>query len=85
MRIIIIRIYQIRGIMIGDGMPVKPKEIEQIILNDGWVFVRQNGSHRQYKHPVKKGTVTIPFHPGDLTKRTEISIYKQAGLTGETK
>lgn len=66
-------------------MPIKPKDMEQIILNDGWFFTRQNGSHRQYKHPIKKGTVTIPFHPGELSKRTEISILRQAGLTGEKK
>ena len=30
---------------------------------DGWYFVRSNGSHKHYKHPVKKGIVTIPFHP----------------------
>lgn len=31
------------------------KEIEKIILKDGWYFVRQIGSHRQYKHPTKPG------------------------------
>ena len=31
----------------------------KILEADGWYFVRQKGSHRQYKHPTKKGTVTI--------------------------
>ena len=58
-------------------MPKKPKEMERIILKDGWYLVSQDGSHR---HPTKKGKVTIPFHAKDLTKFTECSIYKQAGI-----
>ena len=61
-------------------MPKKPKEMERIILKDGWYIVSQDGSHRQYKHPTKKGKVTIPFHTKDLSKFTELSIYKQAGI-----
>lgn len=61
-------------------MPIKPKEMEKIIINDGWILKTQIGSHRQYIHPTKKGKVTIPFHNKDLTKGTENSILKQAGL-----
>lgn len=61
-------------------MPLKPKEMEKIILADGWRFKSQEGSHRHYTHPVKPGKVTIPFHGKDLTRGTEISILKQAGL-----
>ena len=61
-------------------MPKKPKEMERIILKDGWSLEVQVGSHRHYKHPEKPGRVTIPFHPGDLTKFVESSILKQAGL-----
>lgn len=62
-------------------MPLKPKEMEKIILADGWILKEQKGSHRQYIHPSKPGKVTIPFHQGcDLNKRTEYSIRKQAGL-----
>lgn len=62
-------------------MPLKPKEMEKIILADGWVLREQNGSHRQYVHPTKKGRVTIPFHKGkELDWRTELSIRRQAGL-----
>lgn len=47
----------------------------------GWMGIKkQVGSHRQYKHPTKKGKVTIPFHTKDLSKSTEQSILKQAGL-----
>lgn len=61
-------------------MPKKPREMEQIILADGWLFKTQEGSHRQYTHPDKPGKVTIPFHCKELTKGTENSILKQAGL-----
>lgn len=61
-------------------MPIKPKEMERIILADGWVFKSQEGSHKHYTHPEKSGKVTIPFHGKDLPRGTEISILKQAGL-----
>ena len=63
-------------------MPKKPKEMERIILADGWMFKRQVGSHRQYIHPKKEGSVMIPFHCRDIPKGTENSILRQAGLKG---
>ena len=59
---------------------ITAKQVEKIILADGWTAYNQNGSHRQYKHPIKKGRVTIPFHKGDLPIMTFKSIFKQAGL-----
>ena len=61
---------------------MKTKEIIELIENDGWYEVRQKGSHRQYKHLVKKGLVTIPVHrlSNDLTSGLEKSILKQAGI-----
>lgn len=48
---------------------------------DGWVLVRIRGSHHQYKHPFKKGLVTIPGRPADeLAFGTLRSILTQAGL-----
>lgn len=61
-------------------MPKKPREMEKIILADGWMLKSQEGSHRHYVHPIKPGKVTIPFHCKDIPKGTEISILKQAGL-----
>lgn len=63
-------------------MPMKPREMEKLVLADGWVFKNQTGSHRHYVHSEKPGKVTIPFHKGkDLDKITEISIRRQAGLS----
>ena len=56
------------------------REIEKIILADGWYLVDVKGSHYQYKHPTKKGKVTIPNHRGDIPPRVINSILKQASL-----
>ncbi len=61
-------------------MPMKPREMEKLILADGWMFKNQEGSHKNYIHPTKLGKVTIPFHKKDLPIGTEKSIKKQAGL-----
>ena len=61
-------------------MPKKPREMEREILDDGWVFKSQEGSHRHYVHPTKPGKVTVPFHSKELSKIVEKSIRKQAGL-----
>lgn len=62
---------------------MKTKEIIKLIEADGWYMVRQSGSHRQYKHVVKQGLVTIPVHrlSNDLTIGLEKSILRQAQLT----
>lgn len=60
---------------------MKVREIIKIIENDGWFLKRPKGSHRQFKHPTKSGTVTIAGHERDeLHPKTESSILKQAGL-----
>lgn len=61
-------------------MPMTSKDMEKLILADGLMFKNQVGSHRHYIHPTKKGKVTIPFHSKDLSKGTELSILRQAGL-----
>jgi predicted RNA binding protein YcfA (HicA-like mRNA interferase family) len=53
----------------------------KLVENDGWFLVRTRGSHRQYKHPEKRGLVTIPGKmKDDLAPATMNSILKQAGL-----
>lgn len=61
-------------------MPLKPIEMEKILLANGWKFKKQTGSHRHYTHPSKTGKVTIPFHTKEIPKGTERSILKQAGI-----
>jgi predicted RNA binding protein YcfA (HicA-like mRNA interferase family) len=48
---------------------------------DGWFLLTTRGSHRQFKHEIKKGRVTIAGKPSDdLAPGTLNSIRKQAGL-----
>ncbi|MFZ3137402.1 MAG: type II toxin-antitoxin system HicA family toxin [Thermodesulfovibrionales bacterium] len=44
---------------------MKIRDIIKLIEADGWYIVDTKGSHRQYKHPLKKGRVTIAGHLGD--------------------
>jgi predicted RNA binding protein YcfA (HicA-like mRNA interferase family) len=54
---------------------------DQLIESDGWVLVRTKGSHRQFQHPTKPGTVTIAGNPGvEVPAGTLNSVLKQAGL-----
>ncbi len=61
-------------------MFMNSKALIQLLQNDGWYFVASKGSHYQYKHPYKKGRVTIPHPKKDLPIGTVKSILKQAGL-----
>jgi len=51
-----------------------------MIEKDGWYPVRMKGSHHHFKHPEKKGLVTIPHPQKDVPLGTVYSILKQAGL-----
>ena len=60
---------------------MKIRDLIRLLEEDGWRLKQVRGSHRQYKHPVKPGRVTVPGHPGDdVATGTRQSILKQAGL-----
>jgi len=44
---------------------MKVRDIIKMLERDGWYLKATKGSHRQYKHPVKVGRVTVPGHPSD--------------------
>ena len=62
---------------------MKVREVPTMLRADGWVIVAQRGSHKQYKHPVKPGPVTVPHPKRDLPIGTLRSIYRQAGWNWE--
>lgn len=63
------------------GRDLKVRDVIRLIERDGWVQVRISGSHRQFRHPTKRGTVTIAGHPArDMPLGTMKSVMKQAGL-----
>lgn len=60
---------------------MKVSEILILLKADGWYLAATRGSHRQFKHPVKSGRVTVPGKPSDdLAPGTLSSIFKQAQL-----
>ena len=60
---------------------MKVRDAIKFIEADGWYLARTRGSHRQYKHPVKLGLVTVPGNlSDDLAPGTWASIRRQAQL-----
>ena len=60
---------------------MKVKELIALIEADGWFQVRMKGSHRQYHHRAKPGTVTVSGKASvDIPPGTLNSALKQAGL-----
>jgi len=60
---------------------VKVREVIRRLQAEGWVLMRTEGSHRQFKHPSKPGRVTVSGGLGDdMPKGTLASVRRQAGL-----
>lgn len=61
---------------------MKVKRLIEILEDDGWYQAGFKGSHRQFKHPVKRGKVTVSgklsveMPPGTLR-----SALRQAGIS----
>lgn len=49
----------------------------KMLKDDGWVYVGGKGDHWNFKHPTKKGKVTVPY---EITKNIELSVQRKAGL-----
>ena len=61
------------------------RDVIRLLKNDGWVATRVHGSHHQFRHEVKSGTVTVPHPTRDLKQGTLRSIERQAGLKLQTR
>jgi predicted RNA binding protein YcfA (HicA-like mRNA interferase family) len=60
---------------------MKVKEVIKLIEKDGWFLVRTKGSHRQFHHPEKTGTVTVSGKESiEMPIGTLNSVLKQARL-----
>ena len=61
---------------------MKVRDVIKLVEEDGWYQVDMRGDHRQYKHPTKRGRVTIPGHPSDeMHPKTLASVFKQAQIS----
>lgn len=58
----------------------KVSEVIKLLKADGWYLAAMKGDHRQFKHPEKKGRVTVNKKPSEtLDQELLNSIFKQAG------
>jgi len=62
---------------------MKYRDLVNFVESDGWRLQRTVGSHLQFRHPTKPGTVTISAG-GKMSKDVPIgtmnSVLRQAGL-----
>lgn len=56
------------------------RTIIKILKRNGWREVARAGSHAQFRHPDKKGRVTVPHPHKDIPVGTLKSIERQSGL-----
>lgn len=60
---------------------MKVRDVLKRLRRDGWELVRTRGSHRQFQHAVKGGTVTLAGGLNeDVNPKTLKSIWRPAGL-----
>ena len=65
----------------GLKLTMKVRDLIKILNADGWRQVRMRGSHRQFRHTSKSGTITVAGNENiDIPAGTLTSILKQAGL-----
>jgi len=62
-------------------MPMKVREVIQLLEKHGWKEMRSKGSHRHFKHPQRAHLITVPGNDGkELAPGTLNAILKEAGL-----
>ena len=61
-------------------MPLKPREMEKIILADGWVFKEQNGSGSMYIQPKKARLLSLSTRAKSLTDEQSYLFGDRRGL-----
>ncbi len=67
----------------GNIPVLKPREVIALLEIQGFIEIRQKGSHKQFRHPDGRGT-TVPFHIGrDISPILLRQIAKDIGLTVE--
>jgi len=56
------------------------REVIAMLKADGWYWISTEGSHHHFKHPTKKGKVTVKHPCKDVPPKTLKSIAEQSGL-----
>lgn len=55
------------------------RKLKKLLEADGWFVVNVEGSHWQFKHPNKKGRITLPHPRKDISPGVVRRIYKDVG------
>ncbi len=50
------------------------RELIRLLKDNGWVMLRQKGSHCQFVHPNRPDKITIPYK---IKKNIELSVKRQ--------
>jgi predicted RNA binding protein YcfA (HicA-like mRNA interferase family) len=61
----------------------KSADVIRALLRAGFYLDHSTGSHRYFRHPTRRGLVTVPFHRKDLKRGTLRRIIDQAGLSAD--
>lgn len=56
------------------------REVLKMLIADGRYEMNVVGSHHQFKHPTKKGRVTVKHPDKDIPRPTLDNIERQSGL-----
>jgi predicted RNA binding protein YcfA (HicA-like mRNA interferase family) len=59
---------------------VSSRQAIRAIEAEGWFLVRVTGDHHQFRHPTRRGKVTIPHPVKDLPLQVVASIERQSGV-----
>jgi predicted RNA binding protein YcfA (HicA-like mRNA interferase family) len=74
------KLYLTNSLQVCINTHMESRKIIKILEKDGWYKADQSGSHIQFRHPTKKGRVTVPHPKKDLPIGTLKSIERQAGI-----
>jgi len=55
------------------------RKLIRLLEADGWRLDAVEGDHHNFRHPTKKGKVTVTHPRKDIPIGTVLSIYRQAG------
>lgn len=78
--LLLMSVYEVCILVVRRKYEMDSREIIKMLRADGWFEIAQAGSHKQFKHPVKAGRVTVPYPRMEVPIGTLKSIEKQAGV-----
>lgn len=60
---------------------MKSSELVRLVQRAGWIEIRQNGSHKIFRHPDSGETIAVPYHGSkEVHKGLANSILRAIGF-----